>query len=242
MTITSTTDKKLAALRRKEERKAGRRLARGEGEPLLEWLASAGVGISAICEGDWEAPAPRATEDDIFDALRGLGGGVGGGRKALPAGTTRTTHEGYEEVCVPAATRAPRARTRGSSPSTSLNPWARRAFAGIASLNRVQSKIYEAAYRSNENLLVCAPTGAGKTNIAMMTVLHEIARRVDEEGAFARARDAEDFKIVYVAPMKALAAEVTWRLLASSRAARLSVREYTGDMQLSKSASSRRRR
>jgi hypothetical protein len=28
--------------------------------------------------------------------------------------------------------------------------------------------------RSNENLLVCAPTGAGKTNIAMIAVLREI--------------------------------------------------------------------
>jgi Ni2+-binding GTPase involved in maturation of urease and hydrogenase len=28
---------------------------------------------------------------------------------------------------------------------------------------------------SNENLLVCAPTGAGKTNIAMITVLREVA-------------------------------------------------------------------
>jgi len=27
---------------------------------------------------------------------------------------------------------------------------------------------------SNENLLVCAPTGAGKTNIAMITVLREV--------------------------------------------------------------------
>lgn len=28
---------------------------------------------------------------------------------------------------------------------------------------------------SNENILVCAPTGAGKTNIAMITVLREVA-------------------------------------------------------------------
>lgn len=28
---------------------------------------------------------------------------------------------------------------------------------------------------SNENLLVCAPTGAGKTNIAMIAVLREVA-------------------------------------------------------------------
>ena len=43
------------------------------------------------------------------------------------------------------------------------------------SLNRIQSKIFPAAYRSNVNLLVCAPTGAGKTNIAMTAVLHEVS-------------------------------------------------------------------
>jgi len=53
-------------------------------------------------------------------------------------------------------------------------------------------------------MLVSAPTGAGKTNIAMIAVLREIgANRVG--GAIARG----DFKIVYVAPMKALAAEMT---------------------------------
>ena len=42
------------------------------------------------------------------------------------------------------------------------------------SLNRIQSKIYQTAFHSNVNLLVCAPTGAGKTNIAMTAVLHEV--------------------------------------------------------------------
>ena len=54
-------------------------------------------------------------------------------------------------------------------------------FDGIKKLNRIQSKIYDAAYMSNENLLVCAPTGAGKTNIAMMAVLHEARRWVQVE-------------------------------------------------------------
>lgn len=42
------------------------------------------------------------------------------------------------------------------------------------SLNRIQSRIFPTAFGSNENLLVCAPTGAGKTNIAMIAVLREV--------------------------------------------------------------------
>jgi pre-mRNA-splicing helicase BRR2 len=38
-------------------------------------------------------------------------------------------------------------------------------------LNRIQSKLHHAALETPENLLVCAPTGAGKTNIAMLACL-----------------------------------------------------------------------
>ena len=34
--------------------------------------------------------------------------------------------------------------------------------------------LQEAALEGSENLLLCAPTGAGKTNVAMMAMLHEI--------------------------------------------------------------------
>lgn len=47
-------------------------------------------------------------------------------------------------------------------------------------LNRIQSKIFPTAFGSNENVLVCAPTGAGKTNIAMMSVLHEIGANMQD--------------------------------------------------------------
>ena len=53
-------------------------------------------------------------------------------------------------------------------------------FQGIKKLNRIQSIVYDAAYNSNENLLVSAPTGAGKTNIALMTITHEIRNNIKD--------------------------------------------------------------
>ena len=40
--------------------------------------------------------------------------------------------------------------------------------------------VFKTAYETNENLLICAPTGAGKTNIAMLTVVHQIRQHIDK--------------------------------------------------------------
>jgi len=55
--------------------------------------------------------------------------------------------------------------------------------------------VFKQAYDGTENMLVCAPTGAGKTNIATLTMLN----------AIRRCPDPHDVKIVYISPMKALA-------------------------------------
>ena len=54
------------------------------------------------------------------------------------------------------------------------------AFQGTKKLNLIQSVVFDAAYSSNENLLICAPTGAGKTNIAMLAVLRELKQHVTQ--------------------------------------------------------------
>ena len=77
------------------------------------------------------------------------------------------------------------------------------AFAGYDSLNRLQSRVFGTAYGTNENMLVCAPTGAGKTDVALMAILREIKQHLT-----GGRLDRDQFKIIYVAPMKALAAEV----------------------------------
>lgn len=65
-----------------------------------------------------------------------------------------------------------------------------------------QHYVYHTAHPSpcphEQNMLVCAPTGAGKTNVAMLTMLHEIGLHRRDDGSI----DTAAFKIIYVAPMK----------------------------------------
>jgi superfamily II DNA or RNA helicase len=49
---------------------------------------------------------------------------------------------------------------------SSLPEWCGCCFPKLKQLNRIQSEVFKSAFKSNENMLVCAPTGAGKTAIA----------------------------------------------------------------------------
>lgn len=79
----------------------------------------------------------------------------------LPEGSFKRARKGYEEIHVP----APKKPTVDSSefvPITELPAWAQEGFKGIKNLNRVQSKLFPTAFGTDEPLLLCAPTGAGK--------------------------------------------------------------------------------
>ena len=101
----------------------------------------------------------------------------------------------------------------------------------IPSLNRLQSSCFQSAFHSSENLLVCAPTGSGKTNVAMLTVLRELGRHL-VNGSLPPG--AEPFKIVYLAPLKALATEVTTKFSRALSVLGVKVKELTGDTKLSR--------
>lgn len=150
----------------------------------------------------------------------------------LPSGSYRATpKKGYEEVHVPALKPKPFASGERLRPIEELPEWARSAFAGMKTLNRVQSRVCDSALFSAENLLVCAPTGAGKTNVAMLAILHELGlHRNEDEGTF----DTSKFKVVYVAPMKALVAEMVGNFSTRLKPYGVNVRELTGDINLSK--------
>uniref|UniRef100_A0A3Q2PUF9 Activating signal cointegrator 1 complex subunit 3 n=1 Tax=Fundulus heteroclitus TaxID=8078 RepID=A0A3Q2PUF9_FUNHE len=155
---------------------------------------------------------------------------VGGARLLLPEGIHRENNKMYEEVEIPPNDPMPIGFEERPVYISELDEIGQLVFKGMKRLNRIQSIVFETAYNTNENLLICAPTGAGKTNIAMLTVLHEIRQHLQPHGVINR----EEFKIVYVAPMKALAAEMTNYFSKRLEPLGITVKELTGDMQLTK--------
>ncbi|KAL1920366.1 uncharacterized protein VTP21DRAFT_743 [Calcarisporiella thermophila] len=153
-------------------------------------------------------------------------------RCKLPDGSFKRKAKSYEEIIVPAPKPKPLGADEKRVPITDLPEWAQAAFKNSESLNRVQSRVYPVAFGDDENLLLCAPTGAGKTNVAMLTILNEISKYRDEETGEI---DRDAFKIVYIAPMKALVQEMVsnfrGRLLEPYG---ITVSELTGDHQLTK--------
>lgn len=93
-----------------------------------------------------------------------------------------------------------------------LPPFAREAFGSASHLNRIQTIVHPAAFKQSRNLLVAAPTGAGKTNIALLTILREVSLLVPEAATQTDqstwSMKDKQFKIIYIAPLKALASEV----------------------------------
>lgn len=83
-------------------------------------------------------------------------------------------------------------------------------------------------------MIVCAPTGAGKTNVALMTVLREVSQHVDAASSGPWDLSNKQFQIVYIAPLKALAAEIVDKFQKALAYLKLKVRELTGDMSISK--------
>lgn len=92
----------------------------------------------------------------------------------LPDGSERISKKGYDLVIVPALKPKPFKAGEKLVPISELPDWAQPAFEGMKELNRIQSRVAQTALYTNENMLVCAPTGAGKTNVAMLTIMHQV--------------------------------------------------------------------
>ncbi|OSX63730.1 hypothetical protein POSPLADRAFT_1055810 [Postia placenta MAD-698-R-SB12] len=173
---------------------------------------------------------PKATVD-----LEGMafsqGGHLMSNKKCkLPEGSFKRAKKGYEEIHVPAPKQKP-TQADEFVPISNIPVWAQEGFKGMKTLNRIQSKLYPVAFGTDEPILLCAPTGAGKTNVAMLTILNELGKwRHEETGEF----DLDSFKIIYVAPMKALVQEMVGNFSSRLGAYGVKVGELTGDAQMTK--------
>ena len=148
----------------------------------------------------------------------------------LPPGSTKRTFKGYEEIHVPPPKAKPDANEK-IIPTSELPGWARQGFGSAKVLNRIQSKCYPSAFHDDGNMLICAPTGSGKTNVAMLAMLREIGKhRNPETGEIM----LDDFKIIYIAPLKALVQEQVGNFGKRLEVYGIRVSELTGDRQLTK--------
>ena len=84
--------------------------------------------------------------------------------------------------------------------------------------NAIQSKCFPTAYQSNHNLVVSAPTGAGKTAILELAICRLVL-----------SFKADQYKIVYMAPTKSLCSERQKDWQAKFTTLNLQCAELTGD-------------
>jgi pre-mRNA-splicing helicase BRR2 len=168
---------------------------------------------------------------NLEDLQFAQGGHFMGNKKCqLPEGSFRKQKKGYEEVHVPAF------KPKTIDPESlvaieDLPRYVQPAFEGFKSLNLIQSAVHKAALETDENLLICAPTGAGKTNTALLCMMREIGKHVNPNDGKI---NVDQFKIIYIAPLKSLVQEMVGSFGKRLANYNLKVAELTGDQQLSK--------
>ncbi|KAF6753600.1 Sec63 Brl domain-containing protein [Ephemerocybe angulata] len=182
------------------------------------------------------APAPTSSVQpkrtvDLESLVFSQGGHLMSNKKCkLPEGSFKRARKGFEEIHVP----APKQKPVGEGELIAIDTmpeWSKKAFSSkMKNLNRVQSKLYPIAFGTDEPILLCAPTGAGKTNVAMLTILHELGKHIRPDGS----HDLDSFKIIYVAPMKALVQEMVGNFSTRLKPFDIKVGELTGDSQMTK--------
>ncbi|PVU85401.1 hypothetical protein BB560_007031 [Smittium megazygosporum] len=158
-----------------------------------------------------------------------------GNKISLPIGSVTDEKGFYREVSIPGS-RPNRKFQVDPVKVKDMDYLCKNTFVDYKQLNPVQSIVYPTVYKSNENVLVCAPTGAGKTEIGMLAILKVISSYLTttegDETSFKIEKNK--FKIVYVAPMKALASEIVRKYSEKLKWIGITVKEFTGDSQLTK--------
>ncbi|AGO13973.1 AaceriAGR113Wp [[Ashbya] aceris (nom. inval.)] len=150
---------------------------------------------------------------------------------SLPDNSFKRIKPTHEEIHIPAPPKP--ADDFPLVPISSLVDWAQKSFPTVETktLNRIQSEVYPIAFGTDKNMLLCAPTGAGKTNVAVLAILRLLSKYYKaESNSFNTSR----FKVVYIAPLKALVQEQVREFQRRLQQYGLKVAELTGDSNLTR--------
>ena len=83
-------------------------------------------------------------------------------QRGLPQGAVQEDGPGYTKMTIPPASGRNQENLHPRLVIADImNDEERKAFAGTTSLNPMQSTVFDVAFHRRENMLVCAPTGAG---------------------------------------------------------------------------------
>ncbi|EMR09600.1 hypothetical protein PNEG_02184 [Pneumocystis murina B123] len=162
-----------------------------------------------------------------------------GTKFSLPLCSTRDIYPLYEEITVQPPNKAQKIDNKIIF-IKEMNNLCSKSFQEYQTLNYIQSLIYPIAYETNENMLICAPTGAGKTDIAILAIMRVISQFSDpspykEPKSKNFKINKSEFKVIYISPMKALASEIVKKIKGRLSWLNIQVQELTGDIQLTKS-------
>ena len=144
----------------------------------------------------------------------------------------------YEEVIVKNRERK-REKVELKNVVKVLPKWAHKCF-DFKFFNEIQSTVFDKSFNSDENILITAPTGAGKTNIALVTILREISRELKLKNMSEISPDFDfanvkwDLKILFLVPLKALANEFLNKFKYQLGHFNLVINEFSGDVDLTK--------
>jgi pre-mRNA-splicing helicase BRR2 len=157
------------------------------------------------------------------------------------------TGQGYKEIIIPPAQREINSKKIKQFSVRSLPGWMQKAFEVKETLknskgesyehtrliaekfNEIQSKVLPTVLNTDENLLICAPTSSGKTNIALLSILRLLSLYKNEKKDLF---DLKEFKVIYIAPMKALIKEIVGYFSQRLESYRVVVQELSGDANL----------
>ncbi|XP_041983109.1 activating signal cointegrator 1 complex subunit 3 isoform X1 [Aricia agestis] len=249
VSVQSEQEKMIAKLVRKEEKKSKNKKIEEEDEPEINVAQLRAKRLAELTKPVVPFSTSKSNVDPILQKIsyfqtkvqypnvydstinaKNSAGFVSGTKLILPESAIRKDTKEYEEVIIPKNEPVLLEVGNQRVPISSMDEIGQMAFENIKELNRIQSIVYQTAYNTNENLLICAPTGAGKTNIALLTVVHQIKQHIENNVIMKNK-----FKIIYIAPMKALASEMTASFGRRLQGLGIAVRELTGDMKLTKS-------